>query len=431
MKVAVVGSDARTHCFGKSFFDSGLVDEIRFFPGTAGTYPLGENTGIKAEDIYAIRDSTIENKLDVIFVSPEGPLVKGIVNILEKEGIKVFGPNEEMSQWEGSKIYSDKMMRQFGIPTPTAQSFDDPEKAKNYIKQRFDSGFEVVPKADGLCGGKGAIVCSTLQEAYDAVDDMMVKEKFGEAGKKILVQDRLYGKEASIMIVMDGEGNYIILPSSQDFKRVFNDDVEGPNPNTGGMAAVSPAPVMTKALDIEVENIIIKPFVNGLQKLGKIYRGIVYFALMVVNGKIYVLEINVRGGDPESQVVIPRIKNNFFDIVLATVNDELSQIKLKVKKDPCAYIVLASKGHPGSLQKGYRINGLDELAKEKDIFFYQAGTKIKGRCGGAYYDILTDGGRIMGIGAYGNDAITKIYNAIKLVSLDNGGEIHFRTDIRL
>jgi phosphoribosylamine--glycine ligase len=415
MQVLVIGSGGREHCLVHAVSKSPLVKKIYIAPGNGGTSSLGQNVDIKPSEVDSLVNFAKAKKIDLTLVGPESPLVLGIVDRFEQEGLKIFGPNKELAQLEGSKVFAKQAMAKYKVPTAEFKVFDNFEAAKEYIAKK---GAPLVVKADGLAAGKGVFVCKSQVEAYSAIDTIMQKREFGEAGQRVVIEEYLGGQEASILVLTDGK-TIIPLVSSQDHKRIFDDDN---GPNTGGMGAYAPAPVVTEEVLDRIMEEVFKPLIFGLAKDGKVFKGILYGGLMIEDSKASVLEFNVRFGDPETQVILPKLKTDLVKILLATVDGKLKTIKLEWDKRFCVCVVLASGGYPGSYQKGKVITGLESLDNQKDVFVFHAGTTKE-------KELLTSGGRVLGITSLGEtieEAQSKAYEAIKKISFDN---MYYRKDI--
>jgi phosphoribosylamine--glycine ligase len=421
MKILVVGSGGREHALVYKIAQSKQVEVIFCAPGNGGIGRTQKTQclDIRAEDIKPLLAFAKKNKIDLTVVGPEAPLVAGIVDDFEKEGLKIFGPHKDMARLEGSKVFAKEQMKRFKVPTAPFATFDDPNKAKEYIRRQ---SYQVVIKADGLAAGKGVIVGTT--EALSAVDDIMVEKRFGPAGNSIVVEQCLDGDEASIILVTDGK-DFIRLASSQDHKRVFDNDK---GPNTGGMGAYSPAPVVSEEIENKVDNKIIRPIIEGFSKKGSLYKGVLYIGLMIKEGEPYVLEFNVRFGDPETQAMLPRLKTDIIDLIRASIEGDIKNIKLKWDPRACVSVVCASGGYPGNYEKGKPIAGLDEVAKIKDVVVFHAGTKIL-KTLEARPQYITNGGRVLAVSGLGDtvkNAIDKTYEAVKKISFEG---MHYRRDI--
>jgi len=416
MRVLVIGSGGREHTLCWKITQSKLVDKVYCAPGNAGTALLAENVNIKADDIKALLKFSKDNKIDLTCVGPEVPLVSGIVDVFTENGMKIFGPSKGAALLEGSKIYAKEIMKKYGVPTADFKVFDDEKKAKAYVKEK---GAPIVIKADGLAAGKGVTVCSSIEEAIEAIDTAMVKKAFGDGGKKILIEEAISGEEASILIISDGENN-VILDSSQDHKRIFDRDQ---GPNTGGMGAYSPAPVVTKEIFDKIIDEVITPVIKGMEKEGNPFKGVLYAGVMFTEDGPKVLEFNVRFGDPETQAILPRMKSDLVSIMLASISGDLGGKVAEWDKRSCVSVVLASGGYPGSYEKGKVIKGLEYFDEKRDTFVFHAGTiKNDG-------NILTNGGRVLnvvGLGKTIKEAIDTTYLSCKKVKFEN---MHYRRDI--
>ena len=422
VKVLIVGSGGREHCIVWKIFQSSLVDKIYCAPGNGGTALVAENLEIAATDIDSLLKFARKEKIGLTIVGPEAPLVEGIVDKFQSAGLKIFGPRKELALLEGSKIYAKEVMRKFGVPTADFEVFTGPEKAKEYIIKK---DAPIVVKADGLAAGKGVIVCQNKSEAFAAVDLIMVDKKFGQAGERIIIEECLQGEEVSVLVFTDGE---TILPliSSQDHKRIFEGDK---GPNSGGMGAYSPAPLVGEDNLTDIIKKVFKPVIEGLKREGKPYKGILYGGLMMKNDIPYVLEFNVRFGDPETQAILPKLKSDLVEIILKAIDGKLLGTKLEWDSRFCLCVVLASGGYPGSYQKGKEIKGLESLESREDIFVFHAGTKLVSRNQSAAVSLLTSGGRVMGVVGLGDnieDAQNKVYKAIKKVEFEG---MYYRKDI--
>lgn len=416
MKVLVIGSGGREHAICWKLSKSRLLKKLYAAPGNGGISEIAECVNLKADDIDGILNFVKTNQIDFTVVGPEVPLVAGIVDLFNKNNLKIFGPAKELARLEGSKIYAKKIMKKFGIPTADFKVFDNPDKAKDYLK---DKEFPVVIKADGLCAGKGVVIANSLDEAKNAVNDMMVKKIFGKNGENIVIEEALRGEEASILALVDGE-NFVMLDSSQDHKRIFDNDL---GPNTGGMGAYSPAPLVDAELFKKIENDVIKPIIEGFKKENKFYKGILYAGIMVTKEGPKVLEFNVRFGDPETQAILPRLKSDLLDLMLKSAEGKLGRTLLEWDRKASVSVVVASGGYPGDYKVGKRIEGIREASGIKDVLIFHAGTKIQN---GNY---VTTGGRVLNVTALGetiSDAINNSYKAIKLIKFEN---MHYRTDI--
>jgi len=416
MNILVIGSGGREHALVWKISQSKLAEKIYCAPGNAGISSLAELANISADDTAALMAFAKLKKIDLTVVGPEVPLVKGIVDEFEKVGLKIFGPGKAAALLEGSKAFSKEFMKRYGIPTADFQVFTDEKKAVEYVNKK---GGSVVVKADGLAAGKGVVVANDPEGAEEAIHRMMVAKEFGDAGRKIVIEDCLFGEEASILAFTDGK-TIVPMASSQDHKRVFDNDK---GPNTGGMGSYSPAPLVTDELFKKIDKEILQPTLRGLQKEKFSYKGVIYVGVMVTKNGPKVLEYNARFGDPETQAILPRMESDIVDIMLAVIGQKLNKVKIEWDKRACVSIVMASGGYPGPFEKGKEIKGLDATAKLKDTVVFHAGTKLEnGR-------IVTAGGRVLGVTALGDtikSAIDNAYKAVKLITFDGA---HYRDDI--
>jgi phosphoribosylamine---glycine ligase len=393
MKVLVIGKGGREHALVWKLAQSPRVTKVFCAPGNAGTALDGVNVPIDVNDFdYLIRFAKTEN-IGLTVVGPEDPLANGIVDAFQAHGLRIFGPSKAAAQVEASKAYSKKLMRHADVPTAEFRIFDHPEPARKYIETRE---YPVVVKADGLAAGKGVIVCSTTEEAMEAVNRIMVREEFGRvAGRQIVVEKRLEGEELSVMALVAGR-TIIPLASSQDHKRAFDGDT---GPNTGGMGAYSPAPIGAPALLDDIETNSLVPTVHAMKRARTPFRGMLYAGVIVTNQGPRILEYNCRLGDPETQPVLMRLKTDLCELLEAAVDDRLGDFaegQLEWDPRPAVCVVIASGGYPGNFAKGKMIQGLDEAAKLPDVKVFHAGTKLES--GGM---VVTDGGRVVGVTALG------------------------------
>ncbi|MFI5358424.1 MAG: phosphoribosylamine--glycine ligase [Halanaerobiales bacterium] len=416
MKVLVIGSGGREHALTWKLACSGKVKKIFIAPGNPGTGELGENIPIEALDFSALVKFAREEGIDLTIVGPEEPLVKGIVDRFQEEGLRIFGPNQEAARLEGSKVYAKWFMKKYRIPTAEYEVFEDAEEAIEYIKGKE---LPLVIKAEGLAAGKGVIVARTLEEAVDGVNSILVDKVYGSAGIRIVVEEFLAGEEATILAFTDGK-TIVHMLASQDHKQVYEKDQ---GPNTGGMGAYAPAPLVDEALMERVYREILLPTLRGLQGEGIDYRGVLYCGLMIKDGVPKVLEYNVRFGDPEAQVILPLLKTDLVEIAEAVIEGRLEkqQIEWHDKKALC--VVMASGGYPGEYVAGKEISGLDKASSLPDIQVFQAGTKREGD------RLLTAGGRVLAVTATGDtfkEVIEKAYEAVDQIYFP---DFHVRRDI--
>ncbi len=425
MKVLVIGSGGREHTLVWKIAQSPKIDRIYCAPGNAGIAENAECIDIKVEDTEGLCDFAAEERIDLTVVGPEAPLVNGIVDLFESRGLRIFGPRKEAAILEGSKVFSKEMMVKYGAPTSKARIFTDSGEAKSYL---HEVGAPIVVKADGLSAGKGSIVCGTIDEAEKAVRAIMEEKIFGESGDRILVEECLFGEEASFIVFTDGK-NIVPMVSSQDHKRVFDGDK---GLNTGGMGAYSPAPVVTKNLEQRIMDEIIRPIISGMAKEGRPYKGVLYAGIMVTNEGPKVIEFNVRYGDPENQVIMPRLKEDLVDIMEAIIDGKLTRTELDWDERACVCVVLASGGYPGKYEKGKEISGLEEAKKMEDVVVFHAGTKLQKmeeRTKEEKPTFITNGGRVFGVTAMGKDiksAIDRVYEVVENIRFDG---LHYRKDI--
>lgn len=416
MKVLIIGSGGREHCLAWKIAQSSRVDKIYCAPGNGGTSLVAENINISITDINSLLEFAVKKGIDLTVVGPEAPLVAGIVDKFESKGLKIFGPSQSLALLEGSKVFAKELMRKYDIPTADFKVFDNPKEAKEYIVNR---SLPLVVKADGLAAGKGVMVCSSLEEAQKAIDSIMVERQFGNAGIKVVIEDCLKGEEVSLLVFTDGKA-IIPLVSSQDYKRIYDKDK---GPNTGGMGAYSPVPFINKSILDSIIEKIFTPLINGLSQEGKIYKGILYAGLMIKDNNPYVLEFNVRFGDPETQVILPKLKSDLVEIMVKTIEGKLEEVELKWDKKFSLGVVLASGGYPGDYKKNKVIKGLDSLNGHKGIFIFHAGTRVNNN------NFITDGGRVLnmvGLGNTAKEARDSVYSAVNNIEFEG---MYYRKDI--
>ncbi len=418
MRVLVIGSGGREHALCWKIAQSNLVDDVFCAPGNGGIAQDAVCINMGSDDITGLLRFAKDNAFDLTVVGPEAPLTLGIADAFRSEGLAVFGPDRAAAALEGSKAFAKDVMKVCGIPTAQYGVFTEAHSARAYIQ---DAGFNVVIKADGLAAGKGVLVTASKEEAYAAIDEVMVKRSFGDAGKQAVVEELLAGEEASFIAICDGE-NVLPLASSQDHKRVFDGD-EGPN--TGGMGAYSPAPIVDGTMTGVVMDRIMIPLVAGLKKQGITYKGVIYAGLMI-NPETgpSVLEFNVRMGDPETQPLLMRCKSDIVPVLLEVARGgSIKDLSLEWEEGPSVCVVLSSGGYPGTIEKGKVISGIEQADKLEGVKVFHAGTRLKGG------DFLTSGGRVLGVTAVGGnlkEAIAKAYQGVYLISFDN---MHYRKDI--
>jgi len=417
MKVLVIGSGGREHALVWKISQSPKVAKIYCAPGNAGTAELAENIALKADDVAGLKKFALEKKVNLTVVGPEIPLVAGLVNEFEKEGLKVFGPCREAAIIEGSKVWSKQFMVKYDIPTAKAGIFSDLAEAIKYLDE---VGAPIVVKADGLAAGKGVIVCQTKQEALEALKLVMEKKEFGKAGDNVVIEECLVGEEASIIALTDGK-TVVPLASSQDHKRIFDND-EGPN--TGGMGAYSPAPVVTDRLMSEIDVNVLKPFISGMQQEGIEYKGVIYAGVMVTKDGPKVLEFNCRFGDPETQPIMMRMKSDIVPIFDAVVKAKLGDKLIEWDERAAVCVVMAAGGYPGKYEKGQVINGIDKVDQLANAYVFHAGTKLNSE-----NEVVTAGGRVLGVTALGDGIKYAIKNAYRAVELIDFKGMQYRSDI--
>jgi phosphoribosylamine--glycine ligase len=416
MKVLVIGSGGREHALVWKISQSPRVTKIYCAPGSAAIAELAECVAINPEQIEKLADFAAREKVDLTVVGPELPLTLGIVDLFESRRLKIFGPNRASAQLEGSKAFAKEILAANHIPTAAFGTFTDAASAKRYLTQHKSP---YVIKADGLAGGKGVLICQSLGEAEAAIDEILVNKSFGQAGEKVVVEEFLDGEEASFMVLSDGE-HILPLATSQDHKRV-NDHDEGPN--TGGMGAYSPAPIVTPELHARVLREVLVPLLAGLKAKNIHYRGVIYVGLMITRDGPEVLEFNVRFGDPECQPIMMRLKSDIIPLFETTIDGKLDQVQAHWHDDPAVCVVLTANGYPGTYDKGREIHGLEKLTGWRNGFVFHAGTaKENDRW-------ITTGGRVLGVTARGKDigaAVKEVYRAVDAISWDG---MHYRKDI--
>lgn len=415
MKVLVVGSGGREHALVWKLAQSKRIEKIYCAPGNAGTAELATNLNISVTDLVGLVTLAEHEKIDLTIVGPEAPLVAGIADLFSQKGLAIFAPSKAAAQLEGSKVFAKDFLNKYQIPTAFSQEFSDHQNASDYLD---DQSFPIVIKADGLAAGKGVYVCGDRQEADIAIKEIFLDKRFGEAGSKVIIEEFLEGEEASLLIFSDAK-TYVPLVSSQDHKAAYDGDT---GPNTGGMGAYSPTPFVTDELLEIIDRKIFQPVFKGLKNEGIEYRGILYVGLMIQDNEPYVLEFNVRFGDPETQVILPRLENDLVDIIEAITLDRLSDLTLTWSPEPAVCVVMASGGYPGAYEKGLTISGLDRITDTKVTVFH-AGTKTEDG------QVLTNGGRVLGVCAKGTnlkESIERAYQAVEKIEFPGR---HYRSDI--
>lgn len=417
MKILMVGSGGREHALIKKLKESPKCDKLYCAPGNGGIAKDAECVNIGAMDIENMVKFAKDNAIDLVFVAPDDPLAAGMVDAMEKAGVRAFGPNADAAIIEASKVFSKNLMKKYGIPTAKYEVFSDPKKAIEYIES--ENTTPVVVKADGLALGKGVIIAQTIDDAKEAVKSIMEDKKFGDSGNNIVIEEFLTGPEVSVLAFTDGK---VVKPmvSSKDHKRAYDND-EGLN--TGGMGTVSPNPYYTDEIAKQCYDTIFVPTIEAMAKEGRPFKGCLYFGLMITPNGPKVIEYNARFGDPEAQVVLPRLKTDLVDICEAIIDEKLSDVDIEWYDGATACVVMASGGYPLSYKKGVEIKGLDENGGVDGAIVYHAGTKLDGD------KMLTNGGRVLGVTAKADtldEALDKAYKAVKKIDFENA---HYRTDI--
>lgn len=413
MRVLVVGGGGREHAICAKLIESDKVSKLFCLPGNAGILKIAETVDISVMDFKSIVDFSIKNKIDLCFVAPDDPLSGGLVDILMENNIMAFGPSKAAAIIEGSKSFSKDFMKRHNIPTASYEVFSEYDQALSYIK---DAEYPLVVKADGLALGKGVIICHDYDCAKAALDDMMLLKAFGNAGNKVVIEEFMEGKEVSLLAFTDGV-NYSLMPSSQDHKKVYDND-EGLN--TGGMGAFTPSVAFNEDIRIETIKKVVIPTIDGMRAEGRLFKGVIYFGLMLTKKGIRVLEYNARFGDPETQAVLPLLKTDFIDIILAIINGKLDTIDIEWEDKAAICVILASGGYPKDYKKCIDIN-IGDI--DYNVSLYHSGTKIVDN------QLVTNGGRVIGVVAKGDTidmARQVVYNNIKKIHF-NG--MHYRTDI--
>lgn len=414
MKVLVIGSGGREHAICWKVNQSPLVEKLYCMPGNAGISEIAECIDIKVEDLDAIVEFALENNIDLAIIGPEVPLVMGLSDRLSEKGIKSFGPNKIAAEFEGSKAFSKRFMEKYSIPTAAYGVYDNPQDALDGLKNFSEP---VVVKADGLAAGKGVLICQKMDEAVEAIKSIMESRQFGEAGDTVVVEEFLTGIEASLLCFVDGE-RIIPMESARDYKKAFDND-EGLN--TGGMGCFSPNPIYTDRLQKFLDEKILNNIIDGFKKDGIDYHGVLFIGLMIENDEAKVLEFNVRFGDPETQVVLPRMKSDLVEVMIKTIEGNLGKEDLTWYNQESVTVVLASGGYPEGYEKGKTITGLNNL--DEDIIVFHAGTKFDGD------DIVTNGGRVLAVTCVADTiekARERVYDNLPKIEFEKK---QYRTDI--
>ena len=410
MKILVVGSGGREHALCWKIAQSKKVDKIYCAPGNAGVAEVAECISIGAMEFDKLADFAKEHAIDLTVIGMDDPLVGGVVDVFEERGLRIFGPRKNAAILEGSKAFSKDLMKKYNIPTAAYENFDDPEKALAYLET---ASFPIVLKADGLALGKGVLICNTLEEAKDGVKSIMLDKAFGSAGNQMVIEEFMTGREVSVLSFVDGN-TIKIMTSAQDHKRALDGDQ---GLNTGGMGTFSPSPFYTKEVDEFCKKYIYQATVDAMKAEGREFKGIIFFGLMLTEKGPRVLEYNARFGDPETQVVLPRMKNDIVEVFEACVDGTLDQIELEFEDNAAVCVVLASEGYPVKYEKGLPISGLEAFKGQDSYFVFHAGTKFNEEG-----TIVTNGGRVLGVTATGatlKEARANAYEATKWVTFDN------------
>ncbi len=415
MKILVVGSGAREHTLAWKLAQSPKVKELYVAPGNAGMAKIAHNLDIKAEDNEALLKAAKDLRIDLTVIGPEQPLAKGLVDLFTKNGLAIFGPTQKAAEIESSKVFAKDLMQKHGIPCAKSESFNDFDKANIYLEKL---AAPIVIKADGLAEGKGVIIAESVKDAQQALESMMKSKAFGASGERVVIEEYLNGREMSFFVFTDGKAVAPTVPAC-DYKRIFDGNK---GPNTGGMGSYSPPEFYNNVLGDIIMKTIMKPAVLAMADEGRPYKGTLYGGLMITNKVPKVIEFNARLGDPETQVVLPRLKTDLLEIMLAVVENRLDKIKIEFNNSACAGVVMASGGYPGSYKTGFAISGLEDV--DKDIMVFHARTK-----GGKGGEVLTGGGRVLTVTAMGKDiaeARKKVYKNITRIKFEG---CYYRKDI--
>lgn len=413
MKVLVVGNGAREHAICWKLKQSKNLSSIYCAPGNAGISKIAECVNIKADDIQGITDYAAKEKMDLVVVGPEGPLVAGLVDLLTEKNIKAFGPNKRGAKFEGSKSYSKDFMNKYNIPTAKYKVYTAPQQALEGLK---DFNLPIVVKADGLAAGKGVLICQSMSEAENAIISIMKEHQFGDSGNTVVIEEFLDGTEASLLCFVNGK-EIIPMESARDYKKAYDNDL---GLNTGGMGCFSPNPIYTKTLNSYIKKNIIDTTINGFLKENIDFRGILFIGLMIKNDEAKVLEYNTRFGDPETEVVLPRLKSDLLEIMLKTIDGTLAADDLQWIDEKSVAVILASGGYPENYEKGKEIKGLDEV---EDVIVFHGGTSLSDG------KVVTDGGRVLAVTAIGEtlkEARKKVYDNIPKIHFE---KMEYRKDI--
>lgn len=416
LKILIIGSGGREHAIGWKVSQSARAGQIYFAPGNGGTKKIGINVDIKATDIQKLAEFAKKEKIDLTLALPDDPLALGIVDIFQAQNLRIWGPTKGASELEWSKAYAKDFMKRHNIPTAKYEIFTDFKKGKAYIEK---SGLPIVIKASGLALGKGVTVAQTKEEAIKTLEDILINKIFGNAGNEVVIEEFLSGTEISIHTISDGK-SWKLFPSSQDHKRIYDNNV---GPNTGGMGVIAPLPLVDETMLKRIEKEIVNPTINGMAKEGRPFIGILYPGIMLTKEGPKVFEFNARFGDPETQTYMRLLDTDILDILEASMDEKISDLKIKWKNLSACNIALASKDYPGNYEKGKIIKGIEEAEMQSDIIVFHAGTKIDND------NLVTNGGRVLGVSATGNtlkEALEKAYKAIEKISFEG---MQYRKDI--
>ena len=416
MKILIVGGGGREHAIAVAVAESPKADKIYCAPGNAGIAEVAECVPIGVDEFDRIASFAKEKEVDLVIVGPDDPLAAGLVDVLEEAGLRVFGPRKNAAILEGSKAFSKDLMKKYNIPTAAYETFDDAKKAEAYLET---ADYPVVLKADGLALGKGVLICNTKEEALEGVKSIMLDKQFGAAGNRMVVEEFMTGREVSVLSFVDGK-TIRIMTSAQDHKRACDGDK---GLNTGGMGTFSPSPFYTKEVDDFCKQYIYQPTVDAMAKEGREFKGIIFFGLMLTQKGPKVLEYNARFGDPEAQVVLPRMKNDIVDVMEACIDGTLDKIDLQFEDNAAVCVVLASRGYPVKYEKGLKISGLEKFKDADGYYCFHAGTKFDGD------QIVTNGGRVLGVTAKGATLKAARANAYKAAGWVDFANKYMRTDI--
>ncbi len=416
MKILVVGSGGREHALVWKLRQSPRAARLYCAPGNAGTGSIAQNVPVLASDLAGLLKFALAEKIDLTVVGPDDALAAGIVDLFRENGLRIFGPAQSGARFESSKIFAKEFMRRNGIPTAASGHFSDSAEAHRFCQKMK---YPVVIKADGLALGKGVIIAESADAAAKTIHRIMEKKQFGDAGRSIVIEEFLQGQECSIHAFVDGR-SYLLLPGAQDHKQVFDGDR---GPNTGGMGTFSPAKILTRELEQSVRSAVMEPFLKGLQSEGISFTGLLFPGLMLTKEGVKVLEFNSRFGDPETQVLLPRMKSDLVDLLEATIDGSLDGKSIEWDERAAVCVVMASGGYPGDYAKGKPITGLEQFAGGGDVIVFHAGTKQEN------HRVVTAGGRVLGVTALGKDlreARERAYEAVRSIQFEGG---HYRTDI--